>query len=79
MTGNGVKPPSAQSEPSFIVSHRSVSNSAAAGSPATVRAGIAEFAERTQADELIINSHIYDHDKRLRSFEIIAEVGVAKD
>ena len=50
-----------------------------AGRPETVRAGIAEFAERTGADELIVTSHIYDHDKRLRSFEIIAEVGIAKD
>ena len=55
----------------------SILSCSTAGSPATVRAGIAEFAERTQADELIITSHIYDHDKRLRSFEIIADVGIA--
>tara|TARA_Y100000588_G_scaffold94719_3_gene102694 strand:- start:224 stop:1213 length:990 start_codon:yes stop_codon:yes gene_type:complete len=46
------------------------------GAPDTVRAGIAEFAARTGADELIVTSHIYDHKKRLRSFEIIAEVGI---
>ena len=49
-----------------------------AGSATTVRAGLEEFAARTQADELIITSHIFDHAKRLRSFEITAEVGIAK-
>jgi luciferase family oxidoreductase group 1 len=48
-----------------------------AGAPETVRAGIAEFAARIGADELIVTSHIYDHQKRLRSFEIMAEVGIA--
>jgi luciferase family oxidoreductase group 1 len=56
----------------------SVLSCSTAGSPDTVRAGIAEFAARTGADELIVTSHIYDHDKRLRSFEIIADVGIAK-
>jgi len=57
----------------------SILSCSTAGRPETVRAGIAEFAERTGADELIVTSHVYDHDKRLRSFEIIAEVGIAKD
>ena len=42
------------------------------GSPATVRADLEEFVERTQADELIVVSHIYDHAARLRSYELIA-------
>ena len=42
------------------------------GSPATVRADLEEFVERTQADELIVVSHIYDHSARLRSYEFIA-------
>jgi luciferase family oxidoreductase group 1 len=42
------------------------------GSPATVRADLEEFIERTQADELIVVSHIYDHAARLRSYELIA-------
>ena len=50
-----------------------------AGSPETVRAGIEKFAARTQADELIITSHIYDHAKRLRSFEIMADVGIVEN
>jgi alkanesulfonate monooxygenase SsuD/methylene tetrahydromethanopterin reductase-like flavin-dependent oxidoreductase (luciferase family) len=44
------------------------------GSAATVRDGIAAFAERTQVDEIIITSTIYDHAARLRSYEILAEV-----
>jgi luciferase family oxidoreductase group 1 len=52
----------------------SVLSCSAIGSPATVRARIAEFIERTQADELIFTSQIFDHGKRLRSFEIAADV-----
>ena len=40
------------------------------GSPKTVHAQMAEFVERTKADELIIVSHIYDHAARLRSYDI---------
>jgi len=40
------------------------------GSPQTVRTQMAEFVEKTAADELIIVSHIYDHGARLRSYEI---------
>ncbi|HEY8540009.1 MAG TPA: LLM class flavin-dependent oxidoreductase, partial [Steroidobacteraceae bacterium] len=52
----------------------SVLSCSAIGSPETVRSAIAEFVERTQADELIITSQIFDHRKRLRSFEITADV-----
>lgn len=45
------------------------------GGPATVRAGVAAFVERTQADELMVVSDVFDPKLRLRSFEIIAEVG----
>ncbi len=55
----------------------SILSCSVAGAADTVRAGIAEFAARTGADELIVTSHIYDHQKRLRSFEITAEVGIA--
>jgi luciferase family oxidoreductase group 1 len=44
------------------------------GSPATVRADLEDFLERTRADELIVVSHIYDHAARLRSYEILAEL-----
>ncbi|CAN5536714.1 LLM class flavin-dependent oxidoreductase [soil metagenome] len=44
------------------------------GSPATVKAGLAALAEETQADELMIHSMIYDHEARLRSYEILSEI-----
>ena len=48
------------------------------GGPATVRAGLEKFIERTRADELMIISDIFDPQKRLRSFEIVAEVAGRK-
>jgi luciferase family oxidoreductase group 1 len=43
------------------------------GGPAKVKAGIAEFVARTGADELMVTGAIWDHAKRLRSFEIAAD------
>jgi luciferase family oxidoreductase group 1 len=45
----------------------------AIGSPATVKAAIESFVERTGADELMITSQIFDHGARLRSYEIVAD------
>ncbi len=45
------------------------------GSPETVRAGIDALVAETGADELMIVSDVYDHRKRLRSFELIAKAG----
>ena len=45
------------------------------GSPDTVRRGLEDFVARTGADELMITGQIYDHQARLRSFEIAAEIG----
>jgi len=42
-----------------------------------VKAGIENFLELTQADELMVTGHIYDHRARLRSFEFAA--GILKD
>ena len=42
------------------------------GSPQTVRAGMEALVAETKADELMIVSDVYDHAKRLRSFELIA-------
>ena len=47
---------------------------AAIGSPATVKHSLQDFIEQTGADELIIASLIFDHDARLRSYQITAEV-----
>jgi luciferase family oxidoreductase group 1 len=47
------------------------------GSRATVTAGIEALIEETGADELMIVSDVFDHQKRLRSFELIAEAAQA--
>jgi luciferase family oxidoreductase group 1 len=46
---------------------------AVVGSPETIRDGLAAFIARTGADELMITAQIFDHDARVRSFEIVAE------
>lgn len=48
------------------------------GSRETVKRGIDKLLARTQADEIMVVSDMYDPEKRLRSFEIIAEVMGAK-
>jgi luciferase family oxidoreductase group 1 len=47
------------------------------GSAETVRRGLERFIEETRADELMVAAAIYDHDARLRSYEILAEVAKA--
>jgi alkanesulfonate monooxygenase SsuD/methylene tetrahydromethanopterin reductase-like flavin-dependent oxidoreductase (luciferase family) len=42
------------------------------GGPDKVGEGIAAFAARTGADELMVTGSIWDHAKRKRSFEIAA-------
>jgi luciferase family oxidoreductase group 1 len=44
------------------------------GSPETVRRGIEQLVEHTEADEIIVASAIYDHQARLRSYGILAEL-----
>lgn len=46
----------------------------AIGSPETVAAQLKAFIARTDADELMITSQIFDHAARLRSYEITAQV-----
>ena len=48
----------------------------AVGSPETVRRGLEAIAARTGADELMLTSQIYDHDARLRSFELAVGAAV---
>ena len=47
------------------------------GSPATVREGLGQFLSRTAADEIMIVSHIYEHAKRIQSYEIVAGLRAA--
>lgn len=44
------------------------------GSPQTVRSGLEIFVNGTDADELIFTSPVYDHAKRMRSFELAAGI-----
>lgn len=44
-----------------------------AGSQATVRARLQEIVDETQADEIIVASTVYDHDARVRSYELLKE------
>ncbi len=46
---------------------------AVVGGPETVERKLSKFVADTQADELMITSDIYDHNARLRSFEIAAQ------
>jgi luciferase family oxidoreductase group 1 len=46
----------------------------AAGSPETVRRRLQSFIDRTQADELMITSQIFEDAARVRSYEITADV-----
>jgi luciferase family oxidoreductase group 1 len=48
------------------------------GSAATVRNGLEKIINQTQADELMINAMIFDHQARLRSYEIVADVWKSK-
>ncbi len=43
------------------------------GAPATLREGVERLLAATQADELMVASAIYDHEARVRSYEILAE------
>jgi len=60
------------SEPEqFLVQSRLAA--AVIGGPDTVQRKLAQFLDQTKADELIFVSDLYDHRRRLRSFEIAAE------
>jgi alkanesulfonate monooxygenase SsuD/methylene tetrahydromethanopterin reductase-like flavin-dependent oxidoreductase (luciferase family) len=50
---------------------RSVLSASAIGSPATAARQVREFVERTKPDELMVTAQIYDHEARLRSFELL--------
>jgi luciferase family oxidoreductase group 1 len=60
---------SAQEEASV----KTVSGSAIIGGPEKVREGLVEFAERTQADELMLTTMVHAQPDRLRSYELVAE------
>ncbi|SEB20875.1 LLM class flavin-dependent oxidoreductase [Variovorax sp. YR216] len=52
----------------------SVLSCSAVGSRDTVRARLQAFIDQTGADELMITSQVFDHEARLKSYEIVAGV-----
>ncbi|ENH95660.1 hypothetical protein J416_14912 [Gracilibacillus halophilus YIM-C55.5] len=50
------------------------SKSTIVGDPETVKEKLEAFIEETNADEVIINSQIYDHNERINSYRIIADM-----
>jgi luciferase family oxidoreductase group 1 len=47
------------------------------GSPETVRQGLEKFLTLTQVDELMVVCGVYDHNARIRSYEMLAEVATS--
>jgi luciferase family oxidoreductase group 1 len=76
-TPGKLKPPVAGFRDTLAPHHRAmvdnVLSCSAIGSPARVREQTEAFVARTGADELMITSQIFDHQARLRSFEILAK------
>jgi luciferase family oxidoreductase group 1 len=52
---------------------RSVLSASAIGSPETARRQLDEFVERTKPDELIVTAQVYDHQARLKSYQLLME------
>jgi luciferase family oxidoreductase group 1 len=44
------------------------------GSGRTIQSGLSEFILNTEVNEIMINSHIFDQEARIRSYEIISEL-----
>jgi alkanesulfonate monooxygenase SsuD/methylene tetrahydromethanopterin reductase-like flavin-dependent oxidoreductase (luciferase family) len=53
---------------------RSALSCSAIGSPATVKVATEAFVARTGADELMVTSQIFDHQARIRSYELLTEI-----
>ncbi len=48
------------------------------GSPQTVQTKLEQFIDETGADELMVAAAIYDQKARLRSYQLLSEMGIAK-
>ena len=77
MPGRGrVPPPVADFEAALDPYARAIVDDALScavvGGPETVHRGIEDFIRSTGADELMVTANIFDHEKRKRSFEIVA-------
>jgi alkanesulfonate monooxygenase SsuD/methylene tetrahydromethanopterin reductase-like flavin-dependent oxidoreductase (luciferase family) len=52
---------------------KSVLSVSAIGSPETAGRQMREFIERTRPDELMVTAQVFDHQARLKSFELLME------
>ena len=52
---------------------RQILSASAIGNPETARREVAEFIERTRPDELMVTAQVFDHQARLRSYELLME------
>lgn len=62
-------------EPAELAGLQQVLAVSVVGTTERVRAGLDRLAARTQADELMIVSQVYDHADRVRSLELVAAAG----
>ena len=60
--------------PFGVIPLQEVQSVSMVGSPDMVAEGIHGFVRQTRPDELIVVSHIYDHDARLHSYELLSQV-----
>lgn len=60
--------------PQFTSALNDILSASAIGSADTVKTGVKAFLARTQADEIIVASSVFDHEKRKRSLDITASV-----
>jgi luciferase family oxidoreductase group 1 len=58
---------------SFVNLRRGISRCSAVGSPKSVETKLSSFLAETGADELMVVSSVFEHPKRLRSYEIAAQ------
>ena len=52
---------------------RSVLSASAIGSPETAREQLQQFVDRTMPDELMVTAQVFDHQARLKSYELLME------
>jgi luciferase family oxidoreductase group 1 len=74
----GLLPPPKQGyaenlDPAYGAILAGVLSEAVVGGPERVRQGLTDFAERHGADELIVTTQVFEHSKRVRSLEVVAE------
>jgi luciferase family oxidoreductase group 1 len=49
------------------------------GGPQTVKEKLQQFLDETQVNEIMITSHIYDHNARINSYRIVADIWKEKE